>query len=126
MNSGERYISVEANPSHSTAAGAVLSSAVTENTRHTGHTGSVTIFAGSMDSSTSESSKGTLNRQDHICRLQEALDGIERCNHFKSVGGDAVAHEWEDQCWGVFYDPDGKPDYVLTLFFFFWETVKRG
>ena len=50
VNSGERYISVRRQIRQTQQqAGAVLSSAVTENTRHTGHTGSVTIFAGSMD-----------------------------------------------------------------------------
>lgn len=119
VNSCDRDESTTLNPSQSVPGTSVSLSNVKDTNISIGDTGSVNACAGGVESASLSSYTGTLNRQDHISRLQEALDGIEKSNHYKSVGGDAVAHEWEDYCWGVFYDPDGKSDYAFSLYIFF-------
>ena len=49
----------------------------------------------------------TLNRQDRLMYLQQEIASIQKCRKPASDRDRDVDLHWDDQCWGVFYDPDG-------------------
>ena len=55
----------------------------------------------------SSASASTLNRQDRLMYLQNEIDSLQKRREPASHRDQDVDLHWEDQCWGVFYDPDG-------------------